>query len=227
MLVLTRHLNEAIKIGSGITIKILAIDSNNVKLGIDAPKEIQVLREEIFEKIKNENLNASKVQIGDVKNIAQILKEKVKTQDLLSQDNTFLLIYDNDIKNDIVDEVCVDGNLMSIKFDLRKQDNITLTSIPSLFVINVQNIKTLEKIFESIVKCGIKQPILALNVVQDFYYPDNMKNKVYLCSGSSQKDEIKRQILDMLKLKVHSLKSSKTSVIINNLPFSITTEQGK
>jgi hypothetical protein len=63
--------------------------------------------------------------------------------------------------------------------------------------------------------------------VQDFYYPDNMKNKVYLCSSSSQKDEIKRQILDMLRLKIHSLKSSKTSVIINNSPFSIITEQNK
>jgi carbon storage regulator len=227
MLVLTRHLNEAIKIGNGITIKILSIDSSNVKLGIDAPKDIQVLREEIFEKIKNENLNASKVQIKDVKNIAQMLKEKVKTQDLMNQDNTFLFIYDNDIKNDIVGEVCIEGNLTSVKFDLRKQDNINLNSIPSLFVINVQNVKALEKIFEGIVKSGIKQPILALNVIQDFYYPDNMKNKVYLCSSSSQKDEIKRQILNMLKLKVHSLKSSKTSVIVNNSPFSIVTEQSK
>ena len=227
MLVLTRHLNEAIKIGGGITIKILAVESGNVKLGIDAPKDVQVLREEIFEKIKNENLNASKVQLKDVKNIAQLLKEKVKTQDLVTQNNTILFIYDNDIKNDIVNEVCLEGKLSNVKFDLRKQDNINLNSIPSLFVINVQNIKSLERIFESIVKSGIKQPILALNIVQDFYYPDNMKNKVYLCSSSSQKDEIQRQILDMLKLKVHSLKSSKTSIIINNSPFSIITEQSK
>ena len=44
MLILTRKLNEEIKIGSGITVKIISISDNTVKLGIDAPQNIQIVR---------------------------------------------------------------------------------------------------------------------------------------------------------------------------------------
>ena len=47
MLILTRRSNERIFIGDDIVLSILAIEGNRVKLGIDAPKDVAILREEI------------------------------------------------------------------------------------------------------------------------------------------------------------------------------------
>ncbi|MBX2836436.1 MAG: carbon storage regulator CsrA [Gammaproteobacteria bacterium] len=47
MLILTRRSNERIFIGDNIVLSILAIEGNRVKLGIDAPKDVAILREEI------------------------------------------------------------------------------------------------------------------------------------------------------------------------------------
>ena len=54
MLVLTRRAQEAIIIGDNITIRVLSMDKGQVKLGIDAPKEVSVHREEIYTKIQQE-----------------------------------------------------------------------------------------------------------------------------------------------------------------------------
>lgn len=51
MLVLTRKLNEAIIIGEDIKITILDIRSDSVKIGIDAPKTVPILREELLSRI--------------------------------------------------------------------------------------------------------------------------------------------------------------------------------
>jgi len=60
MLVLTRKINEEIKIGPDISIKILSISENQIKIGIEAPQSVQILRGEVFEKVKESTLEASR-----------------------------------------------------------------------------------------------------------------------------------------------------------------------
>jgi carbon storage regulator len=60
MLILTRKLNDEIKIGSGITVKIISISENTVKIGIDAPQNIQIVRTELYDKVKESSVNAIK-----------------------------------------------------------------------------------------------------------------------------------------------------------------------
>ena len=59
MLVLTRKKDEAIRIGDDILIKVVAVDKNTVRLGIEAPKELSILREELYEAIREENRKAT------------------------------------------------------------------------------------------------------------------------------------------------------------------------
>jgi len=54
MLVLTRNIGETIIIGDNITVVVLGVKGSQVRIGVDAPKEIEVHREEIYEKIKAE-----------------------------------------------------------------------------------------------------------------------------------------------------------------------------
>jgi carbon storage regulator len=75
MLVLTRKLGESIRIGDNIIVKVVDLDSRHVKLGIDAPKSISVNREEIYERIQNENKAASALKDQGVKNIADALRK--------------------------------------------------------------------------------------------------------------------------------------------------------
>ncbi|MEC2071264.1 carbon storage regulator CsrA [Alkalihalophilus marmarensis] len=58
MLVLTRRLQEAIQIGDDIEIKILAIEGDQIKLGIDAPRNIEIHRKEVYLEIQKENHEA-------------------------------------------------------------------------------------------------------------------------------------------------------------------------
>jgi carbon storage regulator len=50
MLILTRRLTEEIRIGDEITIAVLGIDGNSVRIGIEAPKHISVDRQEVYER---------------------------------------------------------------------------------------------------------------------------------------------------------------------------------
>lgn len=80
MLVLTRKLGESIRIGDNIVVKIVDLDGRHVKLGIEAPKNVSVNREEIYERIQKENRAASKPVDVNLHNIAQQFRnsEEVK-----------------------------------------------------------------------------------------------------------------------------------------------------
>lgn len=53
MLILTRRVQEALMIGDDVTITVLSMKGNQVRLGIDAPREVDVHREEIYHRVKN------------------------------------------------------------------------------------------------------------------------------------------------------------------------------
>ena len=73
MLILTRKLGEKINIGDDITVTLLEIKGAQVKLGIDAPKSIGIHRNEIYEKIREENLRSSDVSDSDLSRAADLL----------------------------------------------------------------------------------------------------------------------------------------------------------
>lgn len=54
MLILTRRVGETVMIGSEVTVTVLGVKGNQVRIGINAPKNVAVHREEIFERIRRE-----------------------------------------------------------------------------------------------------------------------------------------------------------------------------
>jgi carbon storage regulator len=56
MLILTRRVGETVMIGDDVTITVLGVKGNQVRVGINAPKHVAVHREEIYERIKREQL---------------------------------------------------------------------------------------------------------------------------------------------------------------------------
>ena len=74
MLILTRKLGERITIGDNIVITLLEIAGSQVKLGIEAPKGISIHRQEIYERIRQQNLRASEVTASDLSEADSLLR---------------------------------------------------------------------------------------------------------------------------------------------------------
>lgn len=75
MLILTRKLNEAIMIGEDIKITVVEIQGDKVKLGIEAPRELSILRQEIYNAVGEENRQAMLNPQGIADIVKQVKKE--------------------------------------------------------------------------------------------------------------------------------------------------------
>lgn len=69
MLIITRKKGESLMIGDDIEITISKIEDGSIKLGINAPKNISILRKELYEQIEKENKEATKINMDVLKDI--------------------------------------------------------------------------------------------------------------------------------------------------------------
>ncbi len=76
MLVLARKLDESIVIGDNVVVKVISIEKGIVKLGIEAPSSIGIVRSELLEDVKESNIAASKeANTKKISMLSQILKK--------------------------------------------------------------------------------------------------------------------------------------------------------
>ncbi|MCM2981954.1 carbon storage regulator CsrA [Niallia circulans] len=73
MLVLKRKVNQSIKIANDIEITILAIEGEQIKIGIEAPKNIEIHRKEVYVAIQNENNEAGDASVDFIKKLTNQL----------------------------------------------------------------------------------------------------------------------------------------------------------
>ncbi len=66
MLVLTRKPGEGILVGDDITIKIIEVKGGAIRIGIDAPQEMKIYRQEVYDRIREENIGATNWDINDL-----------------------------------------------------------------------------------------------------------------------------------------------------------------
>lgn len=60
MLILSRKIDQKIRIGDDITLTIIEVRGDQVKIGVEAPKNVKVFRQEVFEEIQSENKEAAR-----------------------------------------------------------------------------------------------------------------------------------------------------------------------
>ncbi len=66
MLILTRRVGETLMVGDDVTVTVLGVKGNQVRIGVNAPKDVAVHREEIYERIRKENeAGAGKTNVGN------------------------------------------------------------------------------------------------------------------------------------------------------------------
>jgi carbon storage regulator len=69
MLVVTRKLGESILIGDNIEVSVTKIEDGSVKIGISAPKEMVILRKELYKEVESENIEATKIDLRLLKKL--------------------------------------------------------------------------------------------------------------------------------------------------------------
>ncbi|MFC1537312.1 carbon storage regulator CsrA [Gemmatimonadota bacterium] len=76
MLILTRKQGESVAIGDDILVTVVEIQGKQVKLGVKAPREIAVHRQEIYEKIQQENIRAAQISQEDLEKLKDAIVMK-------------------------------------------------------------------------------------------------------------------------------------------------------
>ena len=76
MLVLTRKIGEGIVIGDDITLKIVEIKGGTIRLGIDAPLDKKIYRQEVYDRIVAENKDAAQWNMMDLDSLSDTLTKK-------------------------------------------------------------------------------------------------------------------------------------------------------
>lgn len=78
MLVLTRKSDEALKLGSDITITVVEIKGNQVRLGIEAPPQMRIYRKELYDKIESDNIRSSAMSESEFARLKGLFKKHDK-----------------------------------------------------------------------------------------------------------------------------------------------------
>ncbi len=78
MLILTRRIGEGVIIGDDIRVVVLEVRGKQVRLGLEAPIEVVVLRDELYQRLNQENLQASSFQLGDVEEFRKTVNGQLK-----------------------------------------------------------------------------------------------------------------------------------------------------
>ena len=64
MLILTRRIGESIRIQDNVTVTVLGVKGSQVRIGVDAPREVQVHREEIYQRAHEEEQEPLEIKVG-------------------------------------------------------------------------------------------------------------------------------------------------------------------
>jgi carbon storage regulator len=76
MLILTRRAGETVVIGEEVTVTVLGVKGNQVRIGINAPREVAVHREEIFQRIKREEANSNGACTADESDTPVLFRDR-------------------------------------------------------------------------------------------------------------------------------------------------------
>ncbi len=85
MLVLARKIGEKIILNDNIEIIVLDTNQNTVKLGINAPKNVSVYREELYKEIKQNNITSQNVTPDSINELAQLLDSTTINNDMVQK----------------------------------------------------------------------------------------------------------------------------------------------
>ncbi len=76
MLILSRKTGEVIKIGDQVAVHVIEISKGFVKIGIEAPEHVKILRQEVFERVRSENIEAAQGSVSGLFKAVDLLKKK-------------------------------------------------------------------------------------------------------------------------------------------------------